>query len=67
MMGINPIPHVLNRFILITEIFISMKVLPLTYELDRTRMTRITKKTYIEPKVSLAHLADSNKLKNSIL
>ena len=28
---------------------------------------RITKKTYIEPKASLAHLTDSNKPKDSIL
>jgi hypothetical protein len=67
MMGFKPIPQVLNPFILITAIFILMKVRRLAYELVHARVTRITKKTYIEPKASLAHLADSNKPKDSIL
>lgn len=67
MMGFKPITQVLNPFILITAIFISMKFRQLAYKLVHARVTRITKKTYIEPKASLAHLADSNKPKDSIL
>jgi hypothetical protein len=67
MMGFKPITQVLNPFILITAIFISMKIRLLAYKLVHAHVTRITKKTYIEPKASLAHLADSNKPKDSIL
>ena len=44
MMGFKPITQVLNPFILITAIFISMKVRRLAYELVHARVTRITKK-----------------------
>lgn len=44
MMGFKPITQVLNPFILITAIFISMKFRQLAYKLVHARVTRITKK-----------------------
>lgn len=44
MMGFKPITQVLNPFILITAIFISMKIRLLAYKLVHAHVTRITKK-----------------------
>jgi hypothetical protein len=44
MMGFKPITQVLNPFVLITAIFISMKFRQLAYKLVHARVTRITKK-----------------------